>query len=193
LVDQITGFQFHRGILACGCRKPGPTIAEAAHRTGQTAIWVVCAGVQDPENLGGILRNCIAFGVDTVVLASPCADPFSRRVVRVSMGAVFKLTLVVSRDLTADLPRLCRDHDFALYATVLDDQAERVEEVDRPRRLALLFGNEGHGLGERILPMCHRQVTIPMSHGTDSLNAAVASGIFLYHFAHLARCKRGRS
>ena len=87
LVEQIVGFNFHRGILACGRRQAALASWDLLADAGRPSTLVICANVQDPTNLGSILRNCAAFGVDAVVFNRQCADPFSRRVLRVSMGA----------------------------------------------------------------------------------------------------------
>jgi tRNA G18 (ribose-2'-O)-methylase SpoU len=187
LLSGVLGFKFHRGVLACGLRKTQETLADTIAKAGSACTVVVCVGVQDPINLGGILRNCLAFGVQVVLLAPPCADPFSRRVSRVSMGAVFKLNLVPVTDLMAELQCLHQEHLFELAATVLNEDAEDLATAARPQRLALLFGNEGYGLNADVVDLCQRQVNIPMCCGTDSLNASVASGVFLYHFTRVAR------
>jgi tRNA G18 (ribose-2'-O)-methylase SpoU len=102
------------------------------------------------------------------------------------MGAVFKLPAVESSDLAADLAFLRDEFHVQLAATVLDEGAEVLETAARPARLALLFGNEGHGLPGELVELCQRKITVPMCRDTDSLNAAVASGVFLYHFTRVA-------
>ncbi len=181
-VEQIIGFNFHRGVLACGRRRPSVTLDEVLPRGASRQTIVVCVDVKDPENLGGILRNSAAFGVDAVLIGGQCADPFSRRVLRVSMGAVLKLPLVDSTDLAAELRTLRDIQAVQLAAAVLNTGAEPLESAERPVRLAILFGNEGHGLAQHWLELCDRQITIPMRRGTDSLNVSVAAGIFLFHF-----------
>ena len=181
LVEQIVGFNFHRGVLACGRRRPGRAIDEVAgDREGATIV--VCPDVQDPENLGAILRIAAAFGVAAVMLGGRCADPFSRRALRVSMGAALRLPLVASDDLAGDLKRLRDRWSYELIATVLDSDAEPLARTCRRSRVAILFGSEGHGLDRAMVELCDRKVTIPMEPGTDSLNVAVAAGIFLHHF-----------
>jgi tRNA G18 (ribose-2'-O)-methylase SpoU len=180
-VRELIGFRFHRGVLACGFRPPNRDLRQLLS-DGQAATWVVCVGVQDPENLGGILRSSAAFGVRAVLLAEACADPFSRRVARTSMGANFRLPLVESEDLAGDLKTMRDDFGIQLIATVLADDAEPLAQVQPVRRAALLFGSEGFGLAPQWLAMCDRRVTIPMPPGVDSLNVNVAAGIFLYHW-----------
>lgn len=183
-IQQLIGFNFHRGILACGLRKPAATLPELVPVSGPLLV-VACADIHDPTNLGGILRNCAAFGVNGVLLSRNCADPFSRRVLRVSMGTAFKLRIGSSLDLTLDLQRLRSDHHCQLLATVLAPDAEKLESAAAAERMVLLIGNEGHGLPSELADQCDRQITLPMCLGTDSLNASAATAVFLYHFTRI--------
>jgi tRNA G18 (ribose-2'-O)-methylase SpoU len=185
LVDGLVGFNFHRGVLACGRRISNPPLEHFIGTRNKPLTFVVCPDVQDPENLGAILRISAAFGVDGVLLGSRCADPLSRRVLRVSMGAVLRLPLIQSNDLQGDLSQLREQWQVQLAATVLDTSAEPLAKCRRTERLALLFGSEGHGLEQSWLDACDRRITIPMSDGVDSLNVAVAAGIFLHHFTRV--------
>ncbi|HET6884353.1 MAG TPA: RNA methyltransferase, partial [Pirellulales bacterium] len=143
-------------------------------------------------NLGAILRISAALGADAVVLGRRCADPFSRRVLRVSMGAALRLPLVETDDLAADLSKLRSDWQYQLIATVLDRDAEPLANMSRSPRVALLFGSEGHGLERSLVALCDRRATIPMQEGIDSLNVAVAAGICLHHFLQLDQRQSGR-
>ncbi|MCA9121100.1 MAG: RNA methyltransferase [Planctomycetaceae bacterium] len=185
MIEAIIGFNFHRGMLACGYRQKQASLDDVIQRIPTVATVVVCVGIHDPTNLGSILRSAAAFGVDAVLLGGQCSDPFSRRVLRVSMGATLKLPLVESDNLVADLHRLRDELQFESVATVLED-AEVLETTRRAQRMAMLIGNEAHGLPQEIVEACERRVTIPMQLGTDSLNAAVASGIMLHHFTRVA-------
>lgn len=180
-VEKIVGFNFHRGVLACGQRRPSATIDDIAAGR-ETATLAVCPDIQDPENMGAVLRIAAGLGADGVVLGRRSADCFSRRVLRVSMGAGFRLPLVESDDLKTDLRRLQSHWSFELIATVLDHDAQPLIGTRRKSRTAILFGSEGHGLERSLVALCDRKVTIPMRSGTDSLNVAVAAGIFLHHF-----------
>lgn len=199
LVSQIVGFKFHRGVLACGRRGTEPTLEAYARgwdeAPSRPRTVVIAADVNDPENMGCILRNSAAFGVDLVLVNRRCADPFSRRVLRTSMGTIFRLPLVSSDDLHQDAQRLQEKLGFEVAATVLSPDAEPLYEARRSTRWALLFGNEGHGLPAELANVCRRRVTLPMRGGTDSLNVGVASGIFLYHYtspAAVAAAERAR-
>jgi tRNA G18 (ribose-2'-O)-methylase SpoU len=181
LVEPLVGFNFHRGILACGRRRANLTLEELAPADRPLTL-AICAEVQDPENLGSILRISAAFGVNGVLIGRGSADPLSRRVLRVSMGASLRVPIRESPDLAADLQRLRDECRVQLVATVLDADAEPLATAARAERLALVFGSEGHGLSRSIVSLCHRRITIPMSESIDSLNVAVAAGIFLHHF-----------
>jgi tRNA G18 (ribose-2'-O)-methylase SpoU len=182
MVERIVGFNFHRGVIACGRRRASPALVDVLPADAERLMIVVCPQAHDPENLGGVLRNCAAFGVDAVLLGAQGADPFSRRVLRVSMGTVLTLPLVQSVDLATALKRLRNDWGVQMVATVLDERAEPLDNVVRPERMALLFGSERHGLEREWIELCDRRVTLSMHGSTDSLNLSVACGVFLYHF-----------
>ena len=197
LLREIVGFKFHRGVLACGVRDREQGLSSVIDRILTTApslpqnrgsaadpraTVVVCIDIQDPTNLGTILRTAEAFGVSAVVLGGDCADPFSRRVLRVSMGAPFQLPLVQSDDIATDLATLRERWRMTLIAAVASAAGQPLEQVDRPSRLAILLGNESRGLSDEWMELCDRRVTIPMNPQADSLNVAVATGILLYHF-----------
>ena len=207
LVAELVGYNFHCGAMACALRKPSPSLGDIMARGGERMTFVVCPDVNDPENIGTLIRLGAAFGIDAMLLGSACADPFSRRVLRVSMGNALTLPIVCSRDLNADLRRLKSEWQVQLAATVVENTdptdedcvawpspsersdgavqttnvAEPLAQAGRPARLALLFGNEANGLGPEWLELCDRRLTIPMR-AADSLNVAIAAGIFLYHF-----------
>lgn len=184
LAKELVGYKFHNGILGAGRRPPGESLHELAHRLREQPKWtaVVCPNTTNPENLGSLIRLCAGFGVDFLLLGRGCCDPWSRRTLRISMGAAFRLSICETPDLDSDLERLHREHRCERLATVLDPTAEPLAAARRSDRIALLFGNEATGLGEAWMARCDRRVTIPMATGVDSLNIAVAAGIFLHHF-----------
>jgi tRNA G18 (ribose-2'-O)-methylase SpoU len=142
---------------------------------GWQDIWIVV-------NLGGLVRLSAGFGADAMILGERSHDPFWRQSVRVSMGTIFTLPIVQSENLLGDLLRLKSEWGIELIATVLDANAQPLAASRRKKRTALLFGGEAQGLDAEVVRACDRRVTIPMHHGTDSLNVAVAAGICLYHF-----------
>ena len=182
LMNQIVGLKFHSGILACGRRKPRQTIDQTIPRDKPNLTLVICPEIANVENIGTMIRIAAGFGADAMILGERCHDPFWRQSVRVSMGTIFRLPLVQSDDLLRDLRRLREEWGFELLATVLDESAEPLAGAKRGPKLGLVFGSEAQGLGREWIDACDRRVTIPMQHGTDSLNVAVSAGIFLYHF-----------
>jgi tRNA G18 (ribose-2'-O)-methylase SpoU len=182
LTHELIGFKFHAGVLASGLRRPNPPLEKLVADPAGKALIVAVADVVDPENTGGIIRACAAFGADAALLGETCADPFSRRVLRVSMGNGFSLPIREARCLTDDLVRLEKEFGFSLVATVLDPDAEPVDRFRRPPRCVLVLGNEARGIPGAVLELCGRKVTIPMRRGTDSLNVHVAAAVFLHRF-----------
>lgn len=180
-IEQIVGFNFHRGMLGCALRKPKLSLRETAKESATRLTLVACPDVQDPENLGAILRISNALAIDAVVLGPGCCDPFSRRVLRVSMGAALRVKIVECDDLAVELATLHDTMGLELWAAVTDATATDFDTITRPARLALLLGSEGHGLPAEWVARCDRAVTIPMAPEVDSFNVAVAAGILLYH------------
>jgi tRNA G18 (ribose-2'-O)-methylase SpoU len=184
MVNQVLGFKFHAGVMAVGVRGASPSIDDvmAAAAAGGRVTLLICPEIEKTDNLGALIRIAAAFGVDAMILGERCCDPFFRQSVRVSMGAAFVLPIVRSDHLARDLGRLRGEFGVELIASVLDTDAERLDQVGRSERLGLLLGNEAQGIGGEYLVLCDRRVTIPMKLGTDSLNVAVAAGVFLYQF-----------
>jgi tRNA G18 (ribose-2'-O)-methylase SpoU len=185
LLDLLVGFNFHQGVLACGVRKPWPwpDLAGLVDRSGTRSTLVICPRLDNPENLGALVRLGDVFGIDAIVAGPRCPDPLSRRVLRVSMGTALRLPVIVSDDLEHDVARLVAARGITLVATVVasDADAEPLGTFRRPDRLAVLFGSESAGLGPEWVARCDRRLTIPMRPGAESLNVAVAAGIVLYH------------
>ncbi len=102
------------------------------------------------------------------------------------MGTIFALPIVRSENLTTDLDQL-KELQIHRFATVLDKDAEPLEAVIPPPRLAIVFGSEAQGLDAETIAHCERRITIPMQLNTDSLNVAVAAGIFLFYLTRLPR------
>jgi len=179
---ELVGYRFHLGVLAAG-RRLTPFVLDELMTPLATAsrlTLAICPEVTKPENLGLVFRSAAALGVDGLLLGRLCCDPFSRRCLRVSMGGVFRVPWAQLADVPADFHTLHDRHGVELAATVLDPAAERLDAVQWPPRVGLVFGSEYDGLRHHWLELCLRRVTIPMQPGTDSLNLGVAAGIFLY-------------
>lgn len=138
---------------------------------------LVLDGVQDPGNVGTIWRTADAFGADALVLLPGCADPWSPKVVRATMGACFRLPVLnCSLD---ELTALLAQESIPLYATALREDTRDIREADL-RRAAVVIGSEGRGASETVLECCELTLKIPMRERCESLNAAMAAGIVLW-------------
>ena len=133
--------------------------------------------VQDPGNLGTILRTADAFGCTGALLLPGCADPYGPKTLRAAMGAVFRLPLYMV-GLEA-LPRLLADAGLPLYGTALRHDTVDVRQRDL-RRCALVIGSEGRGVSAEVLALCRETLRIPMSPHCESLNAAAAAAVLLW-------------
>jgi len=171
-LEALAGFPFHRGLLAAA-RVP----AQPARDLSSCRRLLALPGVADAENLGQLLRTAAALGLDGALLG-PGPDPFSRRSVRVSMGAAWKLPLWRRDDVWAALEDW-RGADGELAAAALTGSIPVLDW--RPAaRTALVLGPEGPGLAPGELARCGRIVRIPMAEGVDSLNVAAAGAILMH-------------
>ena len=138
---------------------------------------LVLEGVQDPGNVGTILRTADAFGIGCVVLLEGCADVYAPKTVRSTMGAIFRQDICELP--LEDLPAFCRDRGLKLYAAALSDRAADVRTVPL-RNTAVCVGSEGRGLSRELLNLCNGEVIIPMRGPAESLNAAVAAAVLMW-------------
>ena len=181
-VEEISGFKFHRGVLA-SAKRPHPRSAASRVSTG---CWVICPEIADESNLGAIVRNVAALGAQGVIVdASRGADVYGRKSIRASAGALFRVPVIESQDLRADVVAIRKDGCRIIGAS-LSCSASLLHQVPCSKTFALLLGNEGNGLGEEWLELCDYQVKIPMSTGMDSLNVASSSAILLYELCQRA-------
>lgn len=142
--------------------------------------YVVLDGVQDPGNVGTILRTADAFHADGLFLVNGCADLYNPKTVRATMGAVFRCP--VWSCTPEEILDLLGRSGFPLYGAALRSDTVDVREVDY-RRCAVAIGSEGRGLSEQMLRGCTRTVRIPMSEHCESLNAAAAAAVLLWEAA----------
>lgn len=170
LVAHVSPVDTPTGILAVA------DIPPAAPAPAAGASLVVLDGVQDPGNLGTILRTAAAAGVEDVVLTGGCAQPWSPRTLRAGMGAHFHLRIHECTDLAG----LLAAYPGAVLATALDARAKSLYETDLRGPVAWLFGAEGQGLSEAAKALATGTVLIPMAAGIESLNVAAAAAVCLF-------------
>ena len=175
-VRAITGFNFHRGVIAAVDRRPLPPVADVVAPPARRLA--VVEGVNDHENLGALFRNAAAFGLDGVLLDPTAADPLYRRSVRVSMGHVLQVPFTRVPTWPAGLDEL-KAAGFKVVALTPAPHAESIDDIaaDPPEKVAFLVGAEGPGLSDAALAAADRLVRIPLSPIVDSLNVATAAAI----------------
>ena len=141
-------------------------------------LLLLLEDLQDPGNIGTILRTAEAAGVSGVFLSGKCADPFQPKVIRATMGSVFRVPFCVEQDLCSTAAWL-REKQIRLYAAALEG-SESFFCNSYTEACAFLIGNEGSGLSPALVKSADQCVRIPMSGRVESLNAAVAAAVFLY-------------
>jgi tRNA G18 (ribose-2'-O)-methylase SpoU len=173
VMEAITGFDLHRGVLASANRRPTSTLDDVI--TGAKRV-VVLEGSNDHENIGAVARSARALGFDALVLSPTCADPFYRRSVRVSMGEILHLPVVRCHEWPAPLVTLAK-RGFETWALTPDPEADSLFSMELPDKVALVAGAEGPGLTAEARERTHYDVRIPMHRGVDSLNIGHALAI----------------
>lgn len=167
LSDSVSG----TWIMAV-CHYPIYTVDHYGHKV------IVLDDVQDPGNVGTIIRTALSFGYDSVLLSQRCADVYNQKVLRSTQGAIFHIP-VIRGDIMTMLSQL-KQQGIPLYATALRN-ASPLQETPRQESLALIFGNEGNGVSMLVQEYCDQRVYIEMK-TFESLNVAVAAGICMYFF-----------
>lgn len=179
-LEQLTGFALTRGVLAAFYRPELPTLAQVCADARRVAVL---EGLNDPTNVGAVMRSAAALGMDAVLLTPSCCDPLHRRAVRVSMGTVFQVPWTRIGQQAQDWPEggmmLLREMGFATVAMALSEDSVEIDDpcLVREERLAVILGAEGDGLAKTTIARCDYTARIPMLHGVDSLNVAAASAV----------------
>ena len=179
-LEQLTGFALTRGVLAAFYRPELPTLAQVCAGARRVAVL---EGLNDPTNVGAVMRSAAALGMDAVLLTPSCCDPLYRRAVRVSMGTVFQVPWTRIGQQAQDWPEggmtLLREMGFATVAMALSEDSVEIDDpcLAREERLAVILGAEGDGLAKTTIARCDYTARIPMLHGVDSLNVAAASAV----------------
>ncbi len=152
-------------------------IPEEQGTVRKSQSYLVLDGVQDPGNVGTILRSADAMGADGLILVNGCADPWGWKTVRASMGASFRLPIW---EMEVDsMVEMLQEEGIPLYATALREDTRDIREMNL-RGSAMIIGSEGRGVSDDLLGRCQSTVKIPMRQRCESLNAAVAATIVLW-------------
>ena len=138
-------------------------------------VIVVLDGIQDPGNLGTILRTVDSVGLHQIIVSKQTADAYNPKVVRSTMGAIYRVKVIVSEDLVKTLKEI-KKHKYKVLATSLDE-ADMIYE-----KKVIVIGNEANGVSSEILEIADQKIKIPMLGKTESLNASVATSVILYEY-----------
>ncbi|MBQ3103053.1 MAG: RNA methyltransferase [Oscillospiraceae bacterium] len=172
LMESISPMRAPQGVLFT-CRMPRQNLPE----TLEGSRYVVLDGVQDPGNVGTILRSLDVFDADGLVLLAGCADLYNPKTVRATMGALFRRN--VWNCTAEELKETLKRSHIPLYGAALREDTVDARKVDYSRA-AVAIDSEGRGLSDEMLALCDRTIRIPMSERCESLNAAIAASVLLW-------------
>ena len=178
VLQRITGYHLHRGVIACFARRALLTV-DGAIRDATSVV--VAEGINNPTNMGVILRCAAGMAIDAYLLDQHCSDPLYRRCGRVSMGEAYALPYARLEQLPEGLAPL-REKGFTLIALTPEPSSLPIGElkIGPDQKVALLLGAEGPGLTPAALDAADFRVRIPMSGSVDSINVGSASAVAFY-------------
>ncbi|MEJ0091483.1 MAG: RNA methyltransferase [Limisphaerales bacterium] len=179
ILETITGYKLHQGALAVAKIPPLPDLETLLQNSPRPLLLAAVEGIASAENLGAVVRSCAAFGAHFLIVGETCGSPFQRRAVQGSMGTIFEQPLVRVDNLAETLAVL-RTRGVRCLAAHPRPGAKKLSAVDLRGDCCLVFGAEGPGLTDMVLAACDDAVEIPMPSHMNSLNVAVATGVFLY-------------
>ena len=137
--------------------------------------------LQDPGNLGTIIRSAVAFNFDTIILSNDTVDLYNSKVLRSTQGMLFNIN-ILRQDLTNVINEL-KKNNYTIYGTKVDNGND-VKEINNTNKFALIIGNEGTGISDNILKQCDKYLYIKMNNNCESLNAGVAASILMYEMGN---------
>lgn len=182
LPENTAFYSLPEHVLAAVCDTKTPQGIAAVVRMqpapASGARLVALDGVQDPGNVGTILRTADAAGIDGVLLSNQCADVFSPKVLRATMGSIFRMPVTVTDDLPGVLQGL-REQGWSILSSQLDGEPF-FQRQGVGNQFCLIIGNEGNGVSASVQAQATHRLRLPMRGGAESLNAAIAAGIMMY-------------
>ena len=185
-LEKLIGFSMYQGVMAVG-KMPDPVSLEIILQTcPHPYFFAAVDGLSSAENLGAVVRNCAAFGVQALLVGETSSSPYLRRAVRSSMGTIFQLPVVEVSSLAHTLCDL-RSQNFRVIAAHPHAEGKTLAHADFSKDCCIVLGSEGSGIAPTVLEACTDAVAIPMTELVDSLNVGSAAAVFLYE----ARRQRG--
>jgi tRNA G18 (ribose-2'-O)-methylase SpoU len=203
LLETLTGYSVFQGVFAVGKIPRLASLEEILQKSPTPKLFVAVHEMSNAENLGALVRNCVAFGVHGLIVGETSSSPYLRRAVRNSMGAIFELPIVELMNLRGphESENELRSRGISpseknpTLAETLRDLSSRgirciaahphtnkkvLSQADFTKDCCLVFGNEGDGISKDVLEACDEAVAIPMPPTVDSLNVGAAAAVFLY-------------
>ena len=138
---------------------------------------LILDGIQDPGNLGTIIRSSVAFNINTIILSNNSVDIYNDKVLRATEGMIFKVNII--RDDIVKIINKLKEENYIIYGTKVDG-GEDINNIISPSKYALVMGNEGAGVSNEVLSLCDKYLYIPMNKNCESLNVGVATSIILF-------------
>lgn len=179
VLEELVGFEMFQGVLAVAKVPAVCSLTDLLEKCQPPRLFVAADGLTSAENIGVLVRNCVAFGAQALVVGETSASPFLRRAVRNSMGTIFQLPVIESDNLVGSLNELRALSIRCIAAHPHTDQ-RTVSSAKFSKDCCIVFGSEGNGISPAVLAACDEAVAIPMSANVDSLNVASAAAVFLY-------------
>jgi len=142
---------------------------------GNRIVYLDC--IQDPGNLGTIIRSCVAFNIDTLILSKDCVDLYNSKVIRATQGLVFHMNILIE-DVEKIVPKL-KDEGYKIYGTNVT-YGKSLKTIAKVEKFVIIMGNEGNGIGKICSELCDEYLYIDMNGNCESLNVGVATSIILY-------------
>lgn len=164
-------------------KTPQPIMALCQKRNHKDIVidgkrYLLLDRVQDPGNVGTMMRTALAFGYDQIIMAPDCVDLYNDKVIRATQGALFQMNVCIM-DLKQAIMVL-QQQGVQVYGTCLKN-ASGIDKYIKQERMAFVMGNEGQGISDDILDVCDHRLYIPI-HSVESLNVAIAAAVVMYHF-----------
>ncbi len=180
LLESIVGFHLHQGIMAVAKIPKPRTLDDVLASATRPYLFVAVDGLTNAENLGVLVRNCAAFGVQGLIVGETSSSPYLRRSVRNSMGTVFRLPVVHPTSLIQALMDMHTKYGIRTIAAHPHVTGTELNRAKFTNDCCIVFGSEGGGISPGVLAACDEAVAIPMKEGVDSLNVASATAVLLY-------------
>lgn len=174
VAEKLADTKNSQGFFAV-CRQP-----DVSREINSGGMYVFTDNVQNPDNMGAIVRTAEAMGADGIIVNSGC-DIYSPKALRASMGALLRFP-VIRADSPDDILTECKSKNMKIFASVVDASAEDVTAVSKDGGCVLIIGNEGNGICDETLSLSTHRITIPMKGKAESLNASAAATVLIWEF-----------